>query len=100
MASFSHRVGRKTVFWTDHALDRWWERCQANSLTGRREALALLDERLDASKMVHTIPPWGCVSKFHRALAIGFIYIDETSGFIVNKNASSDLVAVTYIEAQ
>jgi hypothetical protein len=45
------------------------------------------------------LPPWGRVTLWHRARAEGFLYIDESSGFIINKNPSCDLVAVTYIEA-
>lgn len=100
MADFSYRIGRKTVFWTDHALDRWWERCKRNHLNGRKEALALLEERLAAKRMERELPPWSGVSRFHRALAEGFIYIDERSGFVINKNPSKHLIAVTYIEAR
>jgi hypothetical protein len=99
MAQFSFRVGRKTVFWTDHALDRWWERCGANHLTGRQAALKLLRERLEERRLERELPPWADVTLWHRARAEGFLYIDETSGFIINKNPSRDLVAVTYIEA-
>ena len=99
MAQFSYRVGRKTVFWTDHALDRWWERCGANHLNGRVAALKLLRERLEAQRLDRDLPPWGRVTQWHRARAEGFLYIDDHSGFIINKNPSRDLVAVTYIEA-
>lgn len=100
MAQFSYRVGRKTVFWTDHALDRWWERCERNHLNGRQAALRLLSERLENRRLERDLPAWSGVSKFHRWLADGFIYIDERSGFVINKNPSKDLIAVTYIEAR
>lgn len=99
MAQFSYRVGRKTVFWTDHALDRWWERCERNELAGRKAATKLLQESLKKRRLERELPSWADVTLWHRALAEGFIYIDERSGFIINRNPSRDLVAVTYIEA-
>jgi hypothetical protein len=100
MSQFSYRIGRKTVFWTDHALDRWWERCERNHLNGRQAAIGLLREHLSHRRLERDLPSWADVNKWHRALAEGFIYIDKTSGFIINKNPSRDLVAVTYIEAR
>lgn len=100
MANFSCRVGRRTVYWTDHALERWWERCDANELNGHRAALELLRERLEGSRIKRDLPTWSRVTLYHRARAEGFVAIDEDSGFIVNRNPNGDYVAVTYIERE
>jgi hypothetical protein len=98
MAEFAEKIGRKTIWWTNHALDRWWERCNANETSGRRAAMELLREKVQDRRLERDLPPWSRVTLFHRARAEGFLPLDEDSGFIVNKNPNGDLVAVTYIE--
>jgi hypothetical protein len=100
MAQFSQKIGRKMVYWTDHSLDRWWERCEDNDRAGRQECLTRLRERLSEHRIERDLPAWGRVSLFHRARAEGFLYIDDDSGFIINRNANGDFVAVTYIERE
>ena len=99
MARFKHKQERRVIHFTDHALDRWWERCKKNDVHGRKEALALLRERLESAKW-GSIPAWARLSLWNRARAEGFLALDEDSGFVVNQNggASRDRVAVTYIE--
>ena len=101
MAKFTYDLGRKTIFFSDHALDRWWERCRANRINGRQEALDLLRHRLDGDGVWTTsLPPWNMLNLWHQARAEGFIQLDADAGFVVNKNPSRDLVAVTYIERE
>lgn len=98
MAQFSRQIGRKVVHWTDHSLDRWWERCEENGHSGRQNALVRLDSKLNVDRIEPALPPWCRISRFHAARAEGFIFLDDDSGFVVNRNANGDYVAVTYIE--
>ncbi len=97
MASFSQKIRRKRVHFTDHALDRWWEREADNAPLGRQQALALLRERLNGSRACRDLPHWARVSVYHRAVADHFVDLGDASGFVVNRNSNGDLVAVTYI---
>lgn len=99
MATFVHEQGRRTIYFSDHSLDRWWERCEANGLHGRQKAMDLLRERLVAATWKgRWMPTWAQVSLWNRATSEGFLLLDEDSGFVVVRNANRDLVAVTYIE--
>ena len=98
MANFMREVGRREIVFTDHALDRWWQRCEENEINGRREALRLLDSVMDFATWKHSIPEWAGLSIWNLARAEGFVYIDDYSGFVVNRNPNGDRVAVTYIE--
>jgi hypothetical protein len=99
MANFNAQIGRKTIYFSDHSLDRWWERCQENGLHGRQQAMDLLRSRLaEASWMGRAMPVWTRLSRWHRARAEGFLALDDESGFVVNRNIGGDFVAVTYIE--
>lgn len=101
MAKFIHKLGRREIFFTDHALDRWWERCEKNDIHGRQQALDLLKSSLDKAKWDRDLPAWSRLSRWNRAQAEGFVEIDEASGFVVNKNKQKngyDRVAVTYID--
>lgn len=100
MAKFLHRDGRRTIFFSDHALDRWWERCKANQINGRQAAMNLLRKRLADAEWLHEVPSWTRLSLWHRGRAEGFLSLDEESGFVVNKNPSNDLVAVTYLDQE
>jgi hypothetical protein len=102
MSQFKHNVGRREIFFTDHSLDRWWERCRFDKSVGRKEALALLEKRLDdGARWTTEAPAWSRLSLWHRARAEGFIYIDDDSGFVINRNRQEDgsyeRVAVTYV---
>lgn len=104
MAQFVHQHGRLTIFFTNHALDRWWERCEANDLHGRQAAMNLLRERLgvaaqEARRSFTTVaPPWCRLSLYHRARAEGYLSISDEACFVVNRNPGGDLIAATYIE--
>jgi hypothetical protein len=98
MAQFSEKIGRKVIWWTNHALERWWERCDANETNGRRDAMVLLREKIQDKRIERDLPPWSRVTLFHRARAEGFLFIDDHSGFVINRNPNGDYVAVTYIE--
>lgn len=98
MAEFVHKLGRRRIYFTDHALDRWWDRCRANRVKGRSEALSLLRSSLNASTWKRDLPEWTSLSLWHQATAEGFIYITPDSGFVVRRNPNRDRVAVSYIE--
>lgn len=104
MAGFVHSHGRLHIYFSDHALDRWWERQDKNHLLGRRGALALLRERLTIAardpRRTYTItaPPWSRLSIWHRARAEGFLLVGDDACFVINRNESGDHVAVTYLE--
>ncbi len=98
MAHFSEEVKDRTIYFSNHALDRWWERCEGNELHGRSQALKMLRENLKESKVTEEIPEWSEVNKFHRAKADHFINIDSDSGFVINRNPNGDFVAVTFID--
>ncbi len=97
MARFSQIIRRKRVHFTNHALDRWWEREADNAPLGRQQSLALLRERLNGSRACRDLPNWARVSVYHRAVADHFVDLGDASGFVVNRNSNGDLVAVTYI---
>lgn len=97
--AFTHNVGRRKIAFTTHALDRWWERCEANAVHGRNAALDLLRERLDAAQWSRSLPCWSRVSLWNEAIAEGFVCVGENEGFIVNKSPETgDLLAVTFID--
>lgn len=106
MSSFTHQHGRLTIFFSDHALDRWWERCQANGGHGRQQAMDLLRNKLNeiaANPQKHlerTAPPWSHLSLWHQARAENYLMLASDSCFVINRNETGDLVAVTYIEPE
>lgn len=96
---FVYRQTRQPIVFSNHALDRWWERCEANQLNGRKAAMALLRARLTKATWIYReLPGWANVSLYHRARAEGFLALDEDAGFVVNRNAGGDRVAVSYLE--
>lgn len=96
---FSYKLGRREIFFSNHALERWWERCRKNKMVGHRESLQLLSLALESGRWSTELPAWSRVSLWNRAVAEGFVYMDADSGFVVNRNShSGDRVAVTYIE--
>ena len=98
MANYSRTLGRREIIFTDHALDRWWQRCEENEVNGRKAALRLLDSAMEDATWKSTTPDWAGLSIWNLARAEGFVYLDEDSGFVINRNPSGDRVAVTYIE--
>jgi hypothetical protein len=96
--SFRFKLGRKNLAFTDHALDQWWERCKQNSVKGRKAALALLADRLAEAQWTHSLPAWAHLKQWHIARAEGFVWIDEESGFVVNKEPGGDRVCVTFLQ--
>jgi hypothetical protein len=94
-----YKHGRRVIHFSNHALDRWWDRCKANDVHGRKDALDLLRERLGYAAWSRSLPAWSRTSLWNRARAEGFLALDENSGFIINRNdVTRDRVAVTYIE--
>jgi hypothetical protein len=98
MAQFVHKHDRRTIYFTYHALNRWWDRCQQNGINGRMAAMDLLRVKLASAIWTHDIPSWARVTLFNRARAEGFLALDERSGFVINKNPNKEQVAVTYLE--
>lgn len=98
MANFSEKINRYTVHFSDHALDRWWERYDDNETKGRVDALEDLRDKLRSSRKSREMPPWARVNRFHRARADHFLEISDESGFVVNRNPNGDFVAVTFID--
>jgi hypothetical protein len=98
MAFMKHKVGRKEVFFTDHALDRYWERfVDQNPHAGRKEARAMLERELEQAELRHNRPSWARMSAWHAARCIYTLYLDCDRAFVINKNPSGDLLAVTYL---
>lgn len=98
MANFSENINRKTIHFSDHALDRWWERYEANEEAGRVKAMEALRDKLRGSRTSREMPPWARVNRYHKAVADHFVEIDSDSGFVVNRNPNGDFVAVTFID--
>lgn len=98
MAFLKHRVGRKDIFFTDHALDRYWERyADQNPHAGRKEARTMLMKELETAELRRDRPAWAKMSWWHAARCIYTLHLDDDRCFIINKNPSSDLMAVTYL---
>lgn len=99
MPNFVRKVNRRKIHFTDHALDRWWERCKQNETSGRMKAMKLLHKSLQESREQKSLPRWYQPSLWHKATAHHFVSIDNGDrGFVVVKNPSGDFVAVTYID--
>lgn len=98
MSNVARAVGRKTIHFSDHALDRWWEREQSVDGCGRSEAIRRLDAALSGTVEQRDAPTWVRVSQWHRALACGYL-VAANGAFVVNRNKSGDYVAVTYLRA-
>ncbi len=98
MARFSRTLRRRTVHFSDHALDRWWERDAqlAGCGAGRRDALRRLDGALDGAQVRRDAPPWARLSLWHRARADMFV-LAAGGCFVVVANPSGDLVATTFL---
>jgi hypothetical protein len=99
MATFNCQHGRRRIYFTDHALDRWWQRCKQNDVYGRQHAMDLLRSSLEEAIWSRSLPPWSRLSIWHQARAEGFLRIGDEAGFVVNRNENGDLVAVSYIES-
>ena len=98
MANFSEKINRRTIHFTDHALDRWWERFDENEIAGRADALDNLRQSLKESSVSRELPSWARVNRYHRAIADHFVKIDDDAGFVINRNPNGDFVAVTFID--
>lgn len=96
--AFMKQIEEREIYFTNHALDRWWERCQENELHGRNESLDLLRQRLSGADYVNSVPEWSQVNDHHRASAKGFVKIDDESGFVIKQNPNGDRVAVTFLD--
>lgn len=102
MTQVAKRVEDKTVYFSNHALDRWWERCQENEVNGRSKALRLLRQRLDDSKLLasDSMPSWvrdSVKAKISEDKQRGFLSLDNDNGFVVVENGKESFVAVTFL---
>lgn len=98
MAQMMRQVGRRKIFFTDHALDRFWQRfLDKEPHAGRKEAREALDTLMEAARWNRTPPPWARMNLWHRARCEGVVHLDDDHVFIVHRNPNRDLVAVTYI---
>lgn len=85
------QLGRRTITITDHARDRYYER---RGVIGTGDlARDLVSAQWDRAK-----PSWLQLSMWHRARAEGYVVLDDERCFVVNRNPSGDLVAVTYMD--
>ena len=76
MASFAHNFGRRTIHFSDHALDRWWQRFHGDDCSGRQAAMSELRDRLADALVSHDPPAWARVSLWHRARAELYLLVD------------------------
>lgn len=58
----------------------------------------LRDALRDATWLGRDVPSWTRLTWYHRARVEGAIVLDANRCFITNRNASGDVVAVTYLE--
>lgn len=98
MAFMRHKIGRKEVWFSDHALDRYWQRyMDQHPHAGRKEARATLEQELDTAWMSRNQPPWARMSRWHAARLESLLFLDDGRAFVTVKNPGGDIVAVTYI---
>lgn len=96
---FARKVGRYHIAFTNHALDRWWERHHGEDPCGRRAAMDALDKALDKAERTTEPPPGSNLSLWHRARADHYL-LCEDGFFVVNRGDGAggrDRVATTYI---
>lgn len=99
MAYFKYEVRRRTIYFSDHALDRYWQRyMDDNPHAGRKDCRQTLADEMASARWHRGIPPWSHMNLWHRARCEGVVYLDDDRAFVINRNPSKDLVAVTYIE--
>jgi hypothetical protein len=99
MSVFVRKIGRYPIAFSDHALDRWWERHHGEDACGRRAALEALDRALDGATRTTEPPAGTSLSLWHRARADHYI-VCEDGFFVVNRGDGAggrDRVATTYI---
>lgn len=87
----SFQIGRRTVYLTDHARDRYYERTEVRGRLNR------LERELEVARWDSCVPSWSRLSFWHRARAAGSVVLDDDRAFIVNCNPNGDLMAVTYL---
>lgn len=100
MTQVAKRVDDKTVYFSNHALDRWWERCEENEVNGRSKALRLLKQRLDESEVLRSMPPWvrdSVKAQISEGKERGFLSLDNDNGFVIVENGKESFVAVTFL---
>jgi hypothetical protein len=99
MAFMKHTVGRKEIFFTDHSLDRYWERyVDQNPHAGRQQARESLMQELEDAELRRDRPAWARMSWWHAARCIYMLHLDDDRAFVINKNPSGDLLSVTYLQ--
>lgn len=93
-------VQREEIFFTTHALDRWWDRWQENETGGRKDAMEALRRELANGRIEREQPEGLGLSLWHRARAWGYIVIGD-GAFVVNRGglagSTRDLVATTFV---
>lgn len=85
-----HVIGRRTIYFSVHAVERYYERSSSRSADELRAALA-------EARWSRALPRWVVLSTWHRARAEGAIVLNDEEAFIVNRNSNGDLVAVTFL---
>jgi hypothetical protein len=98
MAHIKHKLGRREIFFSDHALDRYWQRHLDDDPTaGRQECRERLRVEMETATWDRMPPVWSRMSRWHAARCEGVILLDNDHCFVINRNASGDLVAVTFL---
>lgn len=93
MNSLRYTDGRREVFFTDHALDRYFERTGKKNLSQLRKDLKLVTyDRRE--------PSWMLLNPWHRARAEGFLLLGADSAFVCVRQSGGNrdaLVSVTFM---
>lgn len=87
----SQKLGRRTIAYSVHAQERYFERAD-------RHVRGELEADLEQATWSNRVPTWAHLNTWHRGRAEGAVMLDEGRAFIVNRNANGQLVAVTYVE--
>lgn len=91
------KVGRRTIHFTDHAWDRYWQRFTLHGGHTTQD----MKRDLEGARWNRSRPDWAThLSLWHRARADGYLELDEDRCFVVNRNygTTGHLIAVTYID--
>jgi hypothetical protein len=101
MSQIKKRIDDKVVYFSDHALDRWWERCEENEVNGRSRAIRLLRESLNECRLLPSgpMPSWVRDSAKSRLRnnQKGFLSLDNDNGFVIVEDGKGKFVAVTFL---
>jgi hypothetical protein len=84
------RDGTKVHF-SDHAVDRYYQRA------GKRSTGELREDLKGATWRYGVLPDFVQLSTWHRGLATGSLFLDSDRAFIVNRAPDGNLVAVSFV---